>query len=498
MMKKLITLLIALPNFLFAQFENIDEPKRLGGSVNTSAEENFPIFLKSDSSLYFTRTFDKTSRFGLYDQNVWKSQKEGDQIYQLGQNVKKINNKFNNCIVGFNSDESKIYLLNSYGGKKDLKKGICYSIKKGNNWSEPKSIEIPGLDIEGNFYSFHINKEENAIIISYLGPNSEGEEDLYISLLENEKWSAPKSMGEEINSKGFEISPYLSKNSDTLFFSSNGFGGEGDADIFYSIRKNKNSWFEWSEPINIGPKINSSKFDAYFTMNDRNLYWSSNRESEKSDIYYTKFLPLPPPLFASAVGTDVTIYQGTDGKIDLTPKGGVAPYSYLWSNGSTDEDPQNVPKGVYEVTVTDAIGQKVTLSVPINEPGPIIVQEPKPEPKPEIILPQAVIYFDLNSSNLNNQNYQDLDAFIKKMMDYPTTKLTITSHCDRRASDTYNIWLSKRRMERTIGYLVQSGISRKNISGDFRGEREPDIKCDNCSEDQFTKNRRTTIQVLPN
>ena len=188
MMKKLITLLIALPNFLFAQFENIDEPKRLGGSVNTSAEENFPIFLKSDSSLYFTRTFDKTSRFGLYDQNVWKSQKEGDQIYQLGQNVKKINNKFNNCIVGFNSDESKIYLLNSYGGKKDLKKGICYSIKKGNNWSEPKSIEIPGLDIEGNFYSFHINKEENAIIISYFGPNSEGEEDLYISLLEKEKW----------------------------------------------------------------------------------------------------------------------------------------------------------------------------------------------------------------------------------------------------------------------------------------------------------------------
>ena len=53
-------------------------------------------------------------------------------------------------------------------------------------------------------------------------------------------------------------------------------------------------------------------------------------------------------------------------------------------------------------------------------------------------------------------------------------------------------------MERTIGYLVEKGIPRKNISGDFRGEREPDIKCDNCSEDQFTKNRRTTIQVSPN
>jgi outer membrane protein OmpA-like peptidoglycan-associated protein len=488
-MNKLFTIITILPAILFAQFENIEGVKRLGGTVNSSAEENFPIFLKSDGSLYFTRTFDDDSKYGPNDQNVWRSDKVGEQSYQKGTEVKKINNKFNNCIVGFNSDETKIYLLNSYDGKKDLKKGICYSMKKGDSWSKPKSIEIPGLDIEGSFYSFHINKEENAIIISYLGPNSEGEEDLYVSLLENGKWSIPKSMGAEVNSVGFEISPFLSKNSDTLFFSSNGFGGEGDADIFYAIKQN-NSWFEWSEPINIGAKINSPKFDAYFTMSDRFLYWSSNRESQRSDIYYTSFLPPPPPLFASAEGTDVTIYQGTDGKIDLTPKGGVAPYSYQWSNGSTDEDPLNIPKGSYEVTVTDAIGQTVMLTVPINEPGPVSLTQ--------ISLPQAVIYFDLNSSYLNNQNYQDLDAFIKKMMDYPTTKLTITSHCDRRESDTYNIWLSKRRMERTINYLVEKGILRENISGDFRGEREPDIKCENCSEDQFTKNRRTTIQVAPN
>jgi len=488
-MNKLFTIITILPAILFAQFENIEGVKRLGGTVNSSAEENFPIFLKSDGSLYFTRTFDDDSKYGPNDQNVWRSDKVGEQSYQKGTEVKKINNKFNNCIVGFNSDETKIYLLNSYDGKKDLKKGICYSMKKGDSWSKPKSIEIPGLDIEGSFYSFHINKEENAIIISYLGPNSEGEEDLYVSLLENGKWSIPKSMGAEVNSVGFEISPFLSKNSDTLFFSSNGFGGEGDADIFYAIKQN-NSWFEWSEPINIGAKINSPKFDAYFTMSDRFLYWSSNRESQRSDIYYTSFLPPPPPLFASAEGTDVTIYQGTDGKIDLTPKGGVAPYRYQWSNGSTDEDPLNIPKGSYEVTVTDAIGQTVMLTVPINEPGPVSLTQ--------ISLPQAVIYFDLNSSYLNNQNYQDLDAFIKKMMDYPTTKLTITSHCDRRESDTYNIWLSKRRMERTINYLVEKGILRENISGDFRGEREPDIKCENCSEDQFTKNRRTTIQVAPN
>ena len=49
------------------------------------------------------------------------------------------------------------------------------------------------------------------------------------------------------------------------------------------------------------------------------------------------------------MGTDVTVYQGSDGKIDLTPSGGVPPYAYKWSNGSEIEDPQDLVKGIYTV-----------------------------------------------------------------------------------------------------------------------------------------------------
>ena len=65
--------------------------------------------------------------------------------------------------------------------------------------------------------------------------------------------------------------PFLSDNDDTLYFSSNGFGGFGDADIFYSLR-NGNSWDSWSEPVNLGSVINSPKFDAYFTIFDHFFY----------------------------------------------------------------------------------------------------------------------------------------------------------------------------------------------------------------------------------
>ena len=74
--------------------------------------------------------------------------------------------------------------------------------------------------------------------------------------------------------------------------------------------------------------------------------------------------------------------------------------------------------------------------------------------------------------------------------------MSVVSHCDRRDTKSYNIWLSKKRMERTINYLVSKGFTRDLITGSYKGEDEPDVICDNCSEEQFTKNRRTVIQVI--
>ena len=42
--------------------------------------------------------------------------------------------------------------------------------------------------------------------------------------------------------------------------------------------------------------------------------------------------------------------------IDLTPMGGTPPYTYQWSDGSTEEDRTNLPNGTYDVAVTDANG----------------------------------------------------------------------------------------------------------------------------------------------
>ena len=488
-MKKYLFVLfgISFSSISYSQFTDIEIPHRLGGEVNTAYEENFPIFSKETSTLYFSRSFDSSSIGGYTDQDIWQSEKIEDKNYSKGGELHALNNKFNNCIVGFNSDESRVYLLGAYHGKKDLKKGIAYADRKGNGWGSPHDLKIPDLDIDGNFYGFHINREENTIIISYEGPESKGKEDLYFSQLIDDKWTAPVSMGPNINSSGFEISPFLSDNDDTLYFASNGFGGYGDADIFYALR-NGEGWDSWSAPVNLGEVINSPKFDAYFTIFDHFFYWSSNRDAQMSDIYYSSFKPIPP-LYASAVGTDVTVYQGSDGKIDLTPSGGVPPYAYKWSNGSEIEDPQDLVKGIYTVVVTDAVNQVVEVEVPINEPEEII-------PVVEIPTIETIIYFDLNSSFHNAENTSTLNDFIAEFDSKEGIKLEVVSHCDRRDTRSYNIWLSKKRMNRTIDYLVSKGFNRDLITGDYKGEDEPDIICEKCTEDQFTKNRRTVIKVL--
>lgn len=367
MIKKLALTLISgfIVTSVNAQFWKYSEPIKLPGTVNTGAEESIPIFSKDSSMLYFVRTMDPSNQGGEQDQDIWFSTKDENGNYTDCQRLKDVNNKFNNAVVGLSTNGERMYLFNAYDGKKDQDKGIAVATGRGSSWATPEKLEINGLSITGDFYGFHVNGKEDVIIISYNGPGSLGEEDLYVSLKAGNSWSVPMHMGNAINSTGFEISPFLNASQDTLFFSSNGMGGEGDADIFFSVKQGL--WNQWSKPVNLGSLINSPKFDAYFSYSGSQAYWSSNRDSERSEIYMVHIFN-PPPLEITCTTKDASEYKGNDGSIDLVVNSGAEPYSYAWSNGATTEDLQAVGKGDYEITVTDAIGQISMLTCSVDEP----------------------------------------------------------------------------------------------------------------------------------
>lgn len=63
-----------------------------------------------------------------------------------------------------------------------------------------------------------------------------------------------------------------------------------------------------------------------------------------------------------------------DGNIDLIVSGGLSPFTYFWSNGSTDQDQIDLIAGTYGVTVVDANGCQESYEVILNEPDAIRIE----------------------------------------------------------------------------------------------------------------------------
>lgn len=354
-----------------AQFWNTSDARRISGTVNTGAEESIPVFSSDLKSLYFVRSMDVTNVGGAEDQDIWYSTRDASGAYGNCVRLKELNNKFNNSIAGLNKAGTKMYVLNSYEGKKDMEKGLAVSNGSAETWATPEKVEIPGLDIEGEFYGFHVADNESVIIVSYAGAGTKGQEDLYYAIRNGSAWSSLTHMGAVINSAGYEIAPFLSKSMDTLFFSSTGFGGEGDADIFFSVKQG--SWTSWSKPVNLGTKINSPKFDAYFQHNGSQAVWSSNRDGELSDIYILDILS-PPAMTAKCTSRDVSGYNMQDGMALTSVGWAVDPVTYLWSSGERTKDLTDLGPGEYTLTVTDALGRTATASCTITQPAEIIAE----------------------------------------------------------------------------------------------------------------------------
>jgi hypothetical protein len=85
------------------------------------------------------------------------------------------------------------------------------------------------------------------------------------------------------------------------------------------------------------------------------------------------FTQLSAQLSVSVVATDPTCAGYTNGTAVATATGGVAPYTYRWSNGTTGNSLSGLGAGTYGVTVTGANNATATGSGIITMPTPIVV-----------------------------------------------------------------------------------------------------------------------------
>jgi gliding motility-associated-like protein len=75
-----------------------------------------------------------------------------------------------------------------------------------------------------------------------------------------------------------------------------------------------------------------------------------------------------------ATPTNVTCNDAANGIITLDVMGGLAPYTYQWSNMETTQNIENLIPGIYSVLVTDVNGCNGSVSAQITEPATLAVQ----------------------------------------------------------------------------------------------------------------------------
>lgn len=290
MLSKSFTYIILVSVLCNVQAQELifSDPVKMGSSVNSASEELNPTLSPDGQTLYFARAFHRENTGGTYaGMDIWMSKRTEENTWTKATNkLGAINNKENNVVVGIRSDNKVLYLLNSYSNKN----GIAFAETRYDGWSGAEMIYVPGLN-RNDFLGFYMSPSYDVLLISMRGEMSYGKEDLYVSLKNSSgEWAKPINLGSTINTSGFEISPFLSDDKKRLYFASNGHRGFGDADIFVSERL-YNSWTVWSAPKNIGEKINSQAFDAYFTIaKDSTVIFASNRGGELSDLYQSSYL----------------------------------------------------------------------------------------------------------------------------------------------------------------------------------------------------------------
>jgi OOP family OmpA-OmpF porin len=155
------------------------EPQKVGGTINSSSEEVMPYISADGKTMYFSRVFHSANIGGSKaGQDIWYASEM--QKKEAGEHLNilraPLNTKGNNAVVGVADGGNRLYLLNKYGRKGSTSFGLSMSEFQDGQWTEPKEVEIPGLDKLADFYSFWMNPEGDTLLISMQNENTSKED----------------------------------------------------------------------------------------------------------------------------------------------------------------------------------------------------------------------------------------------------------------------------------------------------------------------------------
>ena len=394
------------------------------------------------------------------------------------------------------SKDNKIAILTINQNEIDQVGGIKFSRlelkiyrEKNGEWSEEVfpynnktySVGHGVLDQQGNLY-FASDK-----------PGGLGGVDIYKSSYVNGSWSEPVNLGSNVNTVRDEVFPFVSNNG-TLYFSSNGWPGNGGLDIFYQDDQNSNSK-HIGNPIN----TNADDFGIYVDENTGRGFLASNRNAFKDEIY-TISKPVykieaeltlstcdNKPLAKQTIvvknlKTNVEDKFTTDdkGKISIKPSINTS-YKFTYSgegNSSactvekTFDKEGKIPVKLSSNYKTFSGKLKVVDEKGENIDGAQITYFSKEKTTKKLLSNK-----DISTIELTSQELAETDSIVANMINYSDARIVLNNSGDCNSEKTYSLVLSKKSGSELINLgMVYYDFDLWNLRPEGKAELDKLVK----------------------
>ncbi len=485
--------------------DNVTEPENLGPLVNSSAAELAPLISPDGKILYFTRQNHPNNIANPNTQDIWFSKKNEDASFAMAENIGgPINNAQNNALCSVTPDGQTLMLMNKYLPGDKSENGISLSYRTATGWSFPEALEIKDFYNKSKTGEYCLSANTQSILMAIERNDAIGDKDIYVShKTADGKWSAPFNLGKTINTAESETSPYLAPDGKTLYFATSGFPGYGSMDMFVS-RRLDDSWTNWSRPQNLGPKLNSTGFDAYYSIpaSGDYAYFSSNKNSKaSSDIFRVKLPQSAKPqavvlikgkVVNAKTKEPITAAIKFESLTDSTKIG------FARSNPTNGEYSIVLPAGtVYGfLAVKDgflSVGENLNLEK-TSEYKELTINLNLTAIETGAFITLNNLFFDFSKFDIKTENLPELKRLLSLLNLYPNMEIEISGHTDNIGTDQANLLLSSNRAKAVADYLFSKGISKNRIKSVGKGKTMP--AADNSTEEGRALNRRIEMKII--
>ncbi len=463
---------------------------------------------------------------GNYYYDLYITDKSG--LTELKPFSGEINTKYNDASACFNKSGTEIFFVRCGDEKGTVRNcKIYHGVRVGDNWTQIKVMPFVREDV--NYISPWLSEDESLLYFASDDPNGYGSYDLYYIVRDNEGWSRPRLLPKYINTVGNEKFVTTWKNE--LYFSSDYLAGLGGYDIFQT-KFDSNG--KLSPPSHLECPLNSGGDDFYLLKNsDTTGILSSSRINGKGldDVYSFVIKPKLDTLVKDSLKIDKKdqtnrkrVYLAIKVVENIYSENGNPNTRVLGkkpvegaviniSNGSLSaETPDNgiaINEVVFDSIYSLVIGKKgyltTTAKVTVNSSSDykddvntvnLTVVLGKIYFGKEVVLKN--IYYDYDKWELRDKSIPTLDILYLILKNNPNYKIKIGSHTDCRGDDEYNLTLSKKRASSVVAYLIQKGVSRDRMEAVGYGKTKliDRCNCEDCTEQQHQRNRRTTFEIL--